>query len=180
MRMQREPFARMHPSLNPDIIITDLPYKILDQLAGLLDIPDGTNKPYWKALIAVIPGNIYTDVQINRFSMDGLRLNGGSSALSLLRDLGNRHNKTVKQLASYLNKLHYEQALKLIKSPEQLEIIQQPVSSNVVAGETAVFTCEARGFPYPRYDNHMVCVYHKFREFHSNLILFKFIHVCIQ
>ncbi|XP_071507440.1 mucosa-associated lymphoid tissue lymphoma translocation protein 1-like [Diadema antillarum] len=151
MRMQREPFARMHPSLNPDLIITDLPYKILDQLAGLLDIPDGTNKPYWKALIAVIPGNIYTDVQINRFSMDGLRLNGGSSALSLLRDLGNRHNKTVKQLASYLNKLHYEQALKLIKSPEQLEIIQQPVSSNVVAGETAVFTCEARGFPYPRY-----------------------------
>ena len=50
----------MHPKVDPEDIITKLPYKVMDKLAGYLDIPDGSNKPYWKALITVLPEDMYT------------------------------------------------------------------------------------------------------------------------
>nr|XP_054755644.1 uncharacterized protein LOC129261614 [Lytechinus pictus] len=107
----------MDQSIDPEMVIDELPLPTLFKLSDLLDIPDGRGRPYWKELIAVLPGKMYSDIQINKFSMAGLRLNGDSSAYTLLLDLGKRHNKTVKQLASYLDKLHYEAALLLIKAP---------------------------------------------------------------
>ena len=51
---------KMHPNFDPEMVITKLPFKIMDQLSGLLDIPDGSGRPYWKALIAVLPDDMYT------------------------------------------------------------------------------------------------------------------------
>eukprot|EP00057_Strongylocentrotus_purpuratus_P027011 XP_011681485.1 PREDICTED: hemicentin-1 [Strongylocentrotus purpuratus] len=141
----------MHANIDPETVITKLPFKVMDELSGLLDIPDGSGRPYWKALIAVLPGDMYTDIQINRFSMEGLSLRGGGSSYSLLRDLGQRYCKTVKQLAAYLDRLHYEAALLLIKATEPLSIADNPNSCSVMTGELVKFSCKGKGFPYPRY-----------------------------
>ncbi|XP_072038185.1 mucosa-associated lymphoid tissue lymphoma translocation protein 1-like isoform X2 [Amphiura filiformis] len=139
---------KMAQNLDPNTAIYELPYVILHELSRLLD---GTStQTNWRGLIAAIPEQIYDDITIEHFSLEIQRY-GKSPSMALLRDLGNR-GRTVKQLISYLDKMHHERALMKIKPHEKLRITQQPRSVAIKAGsETAMLVCNAKGFPYPRY-----------------------------
>ncbi|XP_006817531.1 mucosa-associated lymphoid tissue lymphoma translocation protein 1-like [Saccoglossus kowalevskii] len=127
--------------------ICDIPYNIQLKLQTFLDVLD-TNKN-WRGLIAAIPDNPYSAQEIDMFGLDILRF-GSSPTASLLRDLGNK-GRTVKQLISYLEVLKHEPALMLLKKEEPISIISQPQAVNIQNGGTLELSCNAMGFPYPKY-----------------------------
>ncbi|XP_029194147.2 mucosa-associated lymphoid tissue lymphoma translocation protein 1 homolog isoform X1 [Acropora millepora] len=128
--------------------IRKLPYGVLKKLADQLDVLDSTRN--WKSLISVMPHtDSYTPLQVSAFERQGLRP-GGSPAMALLNDLGQRC-KTTKQLVVWLKEIENDDALEILGYVEEVEITEQPKSQPVRAGGSITLRCKAKGFPKPQY-----------------------------
>ncbi|XP_065672502.1 mucosa-associated lymphoid tissue lymphoma translocation protein 1 isoform X4 [Hydra vulgaris] len=136
----------MDNQINPNTQIRKLPYRILRDIAALLDIPGNRD---WKALIAQMPDNKYTPAQISMFERQSLRM-GGSPSYELLKDLGFQLME-VAELAAYLEAIDNQEALLLIKTHEHVTITMHPSSEVVQVGGSITLYCQATGFPKPCY-----------------------------
>ncbi|XP_047139673.1 mucosa-associated lymphoid tissue lymphoma translocation protein 1 isoform X1 [Hydra vulgaris] len=136
----------MDSQINPNTQIRKLPYRILRDIAALLDIPGNRD---WKALIAQMPDNKYTPAQISMFERQSLRM-GGSPSYELLKDLGFQLME-VAELAAYLEAIDNQEALLLIKPYEHVTITMHPSSEVVQVGGSVTLHCQATGFPKPCY-----------------------------
>lgn len=132
--------------ITPDLQVRSLPYRALRQLAELLDIPGPHD---WKSLISELPSGAYTRGQIARFEKENYRP-GGSAAMALLTDFGHQL-MTVGELAAYLELIDHQEALLIVKPHEPVTITKQPSPVIVQESQDTCISCEATGFPRPRY-----------------------------
>ncbi|XP_066923978.1 mucosa-associated lymphoid tissue lymphoma translocation protein 1-like [Clytia hemisphaerica] len=132
-------------NITPESRLIKLSYKVLRQLAEILDIPGPRD---WKALAAEL--EIYSRGQIAAFERQAIAP-GGSPAFSVLQDLS-QQLYTVDQLITYLKSIGNQEALLILKPHEPVVITQHPLSDTVPERQEYVLRCEATGFPLPRYE----------------------------
>ncbi|XP_071845976.1 mucosa-associated lymphoid tissue lymphoma translocation protein 1-like [Apostichopus japonicus] len=131
----------MEQFVDPESGISDLSYRLLMQISNNI----GKD---WRQLFQVLPDNYYNAQDVEYFA-NAIYMDE-KPAMRLLHDLATK-GQTVRHLISYLEHLRLENALKLLKAPEQLYLVKEPSDGTFQEGSAITIQCSAVGFPYPRY-----------------------------
>ncbi|XP_028399099.1 mucosa-associated lymphoid tissue lymphoma translocation protein 1-like [Dendronephthya gigantea] len=124
-----------------------LPYGTLSKLDQYLELPSDKD---WKALIAVMPSDRYTQGQVDMIQHNGGK-NGTSCTSILIQDLG-RLCVTLKELGWCLKKIGNYEALEALGWPNEPVVIKtQPECDPLREGAYLLLKVEAFGYPLPSY-----------------------------